>query len=336
MSQTFTVSGRRAFTLIELLVVIAIIAILIALLVPAVQKVREAASRTICADNLKNIGLAVHHFHDTYKALPQVEGTPTITPDPALEGNPPRRYGPYRSPTGTYGTLFFYILPYIEQQPLYQQANGDSMNLRREIVPLYLCPSDPSVPNANSYGGSGQMRGDDIQRNDYGSACYAANALVFDPRGNRSIVQAFTDGTSNCVIMAERYKNCSPSPAHGGGCTMPAWAWNTIRNGGDCWSSPTFGGYYSSPAPPNNPPSAGLFQLNCGGAAISFNNIPFQGGPAAQECNWYVTQGGHTGSMQVGLGDGSVRVVSPSMTILTWQRACNPGDGNPLGPDWSH
>jgi hypothetical protein len=156
---------------------------------------------------------------------------------------------------------------------------------------------------------------------DGAAACnYAANVLVFDPKGTRDLTTSMPDGTSNTVIMAERYRNCSPDGAHGGGCTLPAWAWNTIRNGGDCWTSPTFGSPYG--------------QMNCNGAEYSYGGIGFQAGPSAQQCNWYVTQGGHGGAMQVGLGDGSVRGVSQSISVQTWVNACTPNDGNELGADW--
>jgi len=306
------VSKGRGFTLIELLVVIAIIAILIGLLVPAVQKVRDAADRTTCSNNLKQIVLAVHSYNDTYKKVPPVESA-TWAP-----------YG-YRPPTGTSGTIFFYILPYIEQKNLYVLANGNSHNVGASVVPLYLCPSDPSVVNAGTYGGCGVMQGENIQRNGFASCNYAANVMVFEPRGPKALQVAMSDGTSNTVAFAERFRNCSPDGNHGGGCTLPAWAWDTTINGGDCWSSPTFGA--------NND---GIGQMNCGGATFSSGSVPFQGGPSAQACNWYVTQGGHTGSMMVGMGDGSVRPVTNGISVNTWVLACTPNDGQALPNDWDN
>jgi len=305
---------KKGFTLIELLVVIAIIAILIGMLLPAVQKVRDAANRMTCSNNLKQLSLAVHNYNGTFQKVPVCEGTPTGA------GNP---YGPIASPSGTAGTTFFYLLPYVEQDALYKLANGDSMNVGATVVKGFLCPSDPSAVNAGTYGGCGVMQTSNIQRNGFGSANYAANVMVFEPRGSQSIEVACKDGTSNTVMFAERFRNCSPDGANGGGCTLPAWAWNTIRNGGDPWSSPTFGAQ-----------DDGIGNMNAGGAKFYNGSVGFQGGPSVQQCNWYVTQGGHSGAMVVALGDGSARTVASGVSVNTWFSACNPGDGNPLGNDW--
>ena len=142
---------KRGFTLIELLVVIAIIAVLIGLLLPAVQKVREAAARMSCSNNIKQIALALHNYHDANNRLP-----PAVLMPYAQAGNDPLTGGS-ASPFGPNWAIF--ILPYIEQQNLYAQANPSSYpgtnnlgnlasynlswrNIRGVTVKTYLCPSD--------------------------------------------------------------------------------------------------------------------------------------------------------------------------------------------------
>src|SRR5471032_3404579 len=138
-------TDRRGFTLIELLVVIAIIAILIALLVPAVQKVREAAARTQCTNNLKQMGLGVQNFESTYKRLPplyggQVNGT---TANSTKFGN-------------VWGSTHVFLLPYIEQDNLfklmgpgspavYNPKTGAGGAAYTKAVPTYSCPADPGL-----------------------------------------------------------------------------------------------------------------------------------------------------------------------------------------------
>ena len=256
---------KQAFTLIELLVVIAIIAILIGLLLPAVQKVREAAARIQCANNLKQIGLAVHDYENAYGKAPPCEGT-----GPANAANNPYAAG-LISPSGTTGTTFYYLLPFIEQGATYNLANGDSMNqpAASTVIKQYLCPSDPSVIDAHSYSATacGVMQSMNIQCDGFASCNYAANVQVFDPRGPKSLITSMPDGLSQTVMFAERFRNCSPSST---GCTLPAWAYNTME-GTDSWASPTFG------ASGNNNDTE--FRMNEGGGSTTTTAWVFKPAP---------------------------------------------------------
>src|SRR5262245_25957062 len=158
---------RRGFTLIELLVVIAIIAVLIGLLLPAVQKVREAANRIKCVNNLKQLGLAAHNYHDQYEHLP-----PGIGYYPTAQN-------------GVFGSYFFHLLPNLEQDNLFRSALGvvsfpppdgpttvyypGNNNVYSRRVAAFLCPSDPSV------GPDGVVL---INGVSFGASCYGPNALV--------------------------------------------------------------------------------------------------------------------------------------------------------------
>jgi prepilin-type N-terminal cleavage/methylation domain-containing protein len=195
---------RPGFTLIELLVVIAIIAILIGLLVPAVQKVREAAARTQCSNNLKQIGLALHNYHDTYKAFPPGRMTkPTI-----------------------HGCLAL-ILPYIEQGNLYKQINlkvnwdgagNDSTKQNAGVpnqaqIPVYLCPSAPDGRVASNFRGvTDYSAATQLHRpNPFYKGTYRLSIPPSDPNwigvlGNNSVRRRVTDildGSSNTLMVAE-------------------------------------------------------------------------------------------------------------------------------------
>jgi prepilin-type N-terminal cleavage/methylation domain-containing protein len=298
---------RRGFTLIELLVVIAIIAILIGLLLPAVQKVRDAAARMSCSNNVKQLSLAVANYEGTYGKIP-----------PGWSSNNNTQYG----------SLHFFILPYIEQDNVYKAAGNNSWNQNNTYVKPFNCPADPtqwtSYPN--------------------GGVNYAWNIWVFSggqgwgsDQKPGSLVSSMPDGTSNTVIFGERYKLCQPSS---GGHTDPVWAAHPWSTPNGPWAVAAFG--YTSWS--NNSGIAGI--PNGNGNLNSYyadyythgqgpgGNIPFQTSPSAANCNWYALQGAHGGTMQVGMGDGSVRGVSPSISINTWVFACVPSDGNPLGSNW--
>jgi prepilin-type N-terminal cleavage/methylation domain-containing protein/prepilin-type processing-associated H-X9-DG protein len=190
---------RSAFTLIELLVVIAIIAILIGLLLPAVQKVREAAARSQCQNNLKQIGLAMQNYHDVYKFLP-----------PGWATSPNGSVAP--SPGWSWGVI---ILPYLEQANLYTTLNPDlatpgapkasnttinGQTPYQLALPVYLCPSDPGTTlNPNTI----------LQS--YALSNYVCNRMVLGPGGldgsskqsNMKLV-SIMDGTSNTFLVGER------------------------------------------------------------------------------------------------------------------------------------
>jgi prepilin-type N-terminal cleavage/methylation domain-containing protein len=174
------VARRSGFTLIELLVVIAIIAILIGLLLPAVQRVREAAARTQTLNNLKNVALACHNFQSTYQRLPPM-------------------YGTLSSGGGPEGTIHFHLLPALEQDNLYKQANGYGPNVWNAVVPSYTSPMDPT--STNGFGPSG-----------WGAGNLAANFQVFGggPTGwNGGLsLSRIQDGSSNTIFFATKYAQC--------------------------------------------------------------------------------------------------------------------------------
>ncbi len=308
--------ARRAFTLIELLVVIAIIAILIGLLVPAVQKVRESASRTQCANNLKQIGLACHAYADTYKKLPTGgEGTDFV--------NAPK--GP--SVFDIHST-FTVILPFIEQRNIavqfdltayYNQTAGNIV-AAQNVIPLYICPSNGWTQPRDSQG---------FGLTDYGATVYTdispvtgmrdkstrANGMLHVTPGRPLAGTKFAevrDGTSNTIMIAEdtgrdeRYVAAYTDPVDGQ--LRRFWRWAEP----DC----AFGvSGYIYPYPTGANYNAGT--------AINNTSYP-EGGtaPAASggpKCNWLVDNNCgnndeifsfHDGGAQAVFGDGSVRFLS--------------------------
>ncbi len=345
------------FTLIELLVVIAIIAVLIGLLLPAIQKVREAANRTMCTNNLKQMGLAVHHYTDATRRIPQI-WVQTYS-------------GPGRANPRTTASMFYFILPYLEQQAVFDSGSsltnpavpsslrysGQAAN--DKLLKIYLCPSDPTNPsNLDDFGesyvpGYSASQFTNAITGAIGTTgfCYAGNILVFDPnplenfgastsaetgRPRATLANAMSDGTSTTICFSHRYKVCSSSIY---GTTRNPW-WGNPRNTGGVKQTPGFGFAEYSRDHPQQPNRA--FITIGSGASFSSGTyagapgtgIPFQTRPAPDTCQQNVTQSPHPSVTMVGLGDGSVRSVSPSIATRTWYQACHPYDGSVLGSDW--
>jgi prepilin-type N-terminal cleavage/methylation domain-containing protein len=341
---------RNGFTLIELLVVIAIIAILIGLLLPAVQKVRDAANRSTCSNNMKQLGLAVHNYHTAFNSMPLAEGT--APPNVPLAANTPL-YQLQAAPPGTTGTVFWYLLPYLEQDTVYKQTN-DSMakSAATGIIPatqplkILNCPGDLSQ-TTNS------MQGQYINQDGYASTSYAANVLVFDPRNIQNITVAHPDGTSNTVMFADRFRNCGPLAAANtmygkayASYTQSAWGFNSLSANNPVKSpaldSPmfgpstyqtTFGGKLIYPfSNMGYTPGYGTYSLV--GTQWVATVTGFQVAATFQTCDPSKVQGGHTGSKQVTLSDGSVRGVSQGVSTQSWYNACIPNDTQIPLSDW--
>lgn len=347
---------RSAFTLIELLVVIAIIAILIALLVPAVQKVRDAAARTQCVNNLKQIVLACHAHENATKKLPA-----GWTDDRSAF---PRRQ---------VDTWCYSILPYIDQQPLHNLGtpggnpvvSNDGYLIKTAvvlvapgIVPAFLCPADntnashimnpaDSVYPAVTEGGTG------VNITRWATGSYMGNVMVLDPSNPKSIAATMRDGSSNTAMIAHRVEKCDPQFTFGGAFDGTKFVYNVLyadpRNWSPYRNMPTTGmrTYFAvngnvssvnSTGGTNNPPGSNVTPRNHAGVRdqnqdVLLSGLPFQIRPRPGFCQPFSMVTPHE-DMICGLGDGSVRTVSSGVSGVTWKAAWTPADGVPLGADW--
>jgi len=315
-------AGRRGFTLIELLVVIAIIAILIGLLLPAVQKVREAAARMQCSNNLKQLGIAAQTYHDTYSKYP---------------------VGEFNDDNANWGWGVA-LLPYIEQDNVYKMA-ANEISSSGFNEPTYTTPPGwtpgPGVQcdqyngytycygNGSSNGGEGYtphgiwipgvhnanykiarcpsdftLMPDELVYNAWGPTNYVANFHALAGRNAAKYgiwsgpekLSAAADGTSNTILFAEAYADCDRL----GRIALYSW-W--YHNFGIDW--------YQQP-----------------------NTLMFQSRPMKKDCVNWQAQSLHNGGMQVAPLDGSVRTVRDSIRPATWSSAMLPNDGAILGDDW--
>jgi prepilin-type N-terminal cleavage/methylation domain-containing protein/prepilin-type processing-associated H-X9-DG protein len=299
---------RKGFTLIELLVVIAIIAILIALLVPAVQKVRAAAARAQCTNNLKQIGLALHAFHDSKKRFPSGimvaigpgSGSGGITMPPAKCPPPPE--------TGKWGSWLTYILPYVEQGALYGQLDLSGREYPyctgptspgATVVPIYICPSDYVPKTTITYTTSYYFGVNSYFANAGTKAWPVASASFNGVMYYNSSVKIgqITDGTSNTLLAGERYSK-DPDLQDSDLADVRGWAWTNYNSGED----------------------------HLGDVSYPMNSQKAVIGPDARKNNF---GSGHADGANFVLCDGSVRFFSTSFSngIVNWVRLAVPNDG---------
>jgi len=312
-------SRRSGFTLIELLVVIAIIAILIALLLPAVQQAREAARRTQCRNALKQLGLALHNYHDTFNQFPISGGIATTTP-----ANIMRAWvaGDHRK-----GSVLVKILPYVDQGPLYNSldfnldmedgAKPNLAKLQRTIIPTFLCPSDPAggrhsngtalsnyspsvgaqrMINCAAYPGApfGWATGEPFSN----SAAAISGLFAMEAWGAR--IAEISDGTSNTIAVGEILPLCSDHTNRGWYVTSALWAATTGPiNYATCDKT----GDQPEPA--------------CDGQGDRATAIAFKSK--------------HTGGAHFCLADGTVRFISQNIDYMTYQRLGDRRDNQVVG-----
>jgi prepilin-type N-terminal cleavage/methylation domain-containing protein len=306
MATTHAPRRGPGFTLIELLVVIAIIGVLVLLLLPAVQKVREAAARAKSADNLKQLALACLACNDNYNKLPSGTGFFPSVSSSAMS-----------TPAG-HGTLFYFLLPFIEQDPIYKTTTGNSYTCPH-VVPLYLAPLDPSIPPSQLAANSRDLEA--------GLCSYVCNGYLFT--GDKNALSYFLTGTSDNGDTADGSSTTYPSiPRH-----VPDGTSNTVlfteRYGYDCV-------YDAS----TDPPEMGnrTWGDDYGGPSrwaptlIHASLFEIRSQVGKESC--YVSQAYSPAGCQVALADGSVHLINPGISPTTWWRLLLPNDGLPVGSDW--
>lgn len=314
--------NRGAFTLIELLVVIAIIAVLIALLLPAVQQAREAARRTQCKNNLKQIGLALHNYHDTYRQFPISIG-----------------WNPDSSQNGNFSDKVF-LLPYLDRAPEYNgtnftQAPWDSsgwfgsanITTQSKRLPVFNCPSQPYETNGGQANftyainmGTAGPNGQNGNGNHNGIASYCGPDGGGGPMDQPVRIASVVDGTSNTAAYSEfvidgpatpnkqqvhnwgaaaandaaiRQTCLSQTSLSGrngtGGNRGASWAWSFVGNGS----------VYTHTMAPNDQPCHSWGGDWEGNTLMGPNSV-------------------HVGGVHVLMTDGGVRFVSNNVDYLTW------------------
>jgi prepilin-type N-terminal cleavage/methylation domain-containing protein/prepilin-type processing-associated H-X9-DG protein len=324
--------SRHAFTLIELLVVIAIIGVLVALLLPAVQKVRDAANRSTCTNNLKQLGLALHHYHDRVGHFPA-----SMTPK-KWEGDPglPAYFFAW--------SVLTELTPYLEQGNLYQSmdlsypiyvkgftgfvVSAPNQFAAGQVIRSFLCPADKQMPVSKGYGvesfgptnyvacgGTGTNGGSPFQTD----GTFYANS--------RTRMGDVTDGLSTTVFVSESTLGDGPESANGSPIpadpqTMYAYVgpkpldattcqgaklWNFTNRRGFQWISGEYRcAAYNHYFPPNHiEPDCFTYSVDAATVYTTYG--------------WRAARSRHAGGVNVTLGDGSVRFVTNGVDLATWR-----------------
>jgi competence protein ComGC len=301
---------RQGVTLIEVLLVMGMIGWLLGLALPAIQNSHEAANRLVCQDHLKQIGVALHLSDAVHGFMP-----PAIGYYPAGGAQ-------------AYGTVWLHLLPFLQENALYNQAAGADgqilppyPNVAATPIKQFQCPSDPSL-------GAGVLL--DPQNTQWGANNYAINAQVFcivypysgpwggwywDAAGHPSLASTFSDGASNTILVAEKYSQCSNM---------------AFSEGGSAWA------YYFTTELNTKPYHAGFsitwtsYDIDAGSRFL-VRPSPYTG--PESRCDPTLASTAHS-SMPVLMGDGSVRSLAAGMSGDTWWAACTPNARDLLGSDW--
>jgi len=325
---------RHGFTLIELLVVIAMIGILVALLMPAVQQAREAARRTQCKNNLKQLSLSATNFHDTFNAYP---------PARLVNRAQAQSRGTYG---GTWGidepSWLVYVLPYLDQSNFYNEwdrfapYNDHAQSIRDRALPVFLCPSkqsasDAVAPESTStfVGWCGcTVKGDTIPSGAVSN--YAGNMGDNSPGATGADTDFYWGGNGTGVIISSRRK------VDDSGKPMEDWEDKIrIASISDGTSNTFMIGEMHIPqgellaSPYNGPAYHGRNYTNF--IRVGGPGIPLAHNTEDQRAISYSFGSSHEGIVQFAMADGSVRGVSTSLSTRILARLCNREDGETVG-----